>query len=363
MIPFLDLKRVNAAHSEGIQDALSRVLASGWYVLGGEVQAFEQEFAAFCQVSHCVAVANGLDALNMILRAYGIGPGHEVIVPANTFIATWLAVSHAGAHPVPVDPDPLTHSMDCNLVERAITRKTRAIMPVHLYGHPADMSALSDIAKRHGLRLIEDAAQAHGARLRGKRVGGLGDAAGFSFYPGKNLGALGDGGAVTTNDPLLAERLRMLRNYGSKLKYEHEVVGMNSRLDEIQAAVLRCKLPRLDAENETRCRLARLYVERFSGLPLQVVTPIVDSESVWHLMVVATRHRAKLQKALDNTAIGYLVHYPIACHQQGVYAEHEWPALPVAETLQHEVLSLPMAPYMTEVDVNHIADVVCAAMQ
>jgi dTDP-4-amino-4,6-dideoxygalactose transaminase len=362
MIPFLDLKRVNAAHTIGIEAAFARVMASGWYILGDEVKAFEQEFAAYCQVKHCITVANGLDALHLILRAYGIGEGDEVIVPSNTFIATWLAVSQAGATPVPVEPNAQTHNLDPNLVEQAVTKRTRAIMPVHLYGQPADMVALREIAQRHDLRLIEDAAQAHGARLHGRRVGSLGDAAGFSFYPGKNLGALGDGGAVTTDDDALAERLRMLRNYGSNVKYHHDVAGVNSRLDEIQAAVLRCKLPHLDAENTARSLIAERYMERLQGLPLVLPQVIAGAQAVWHLMVVATPQRAQLQKALTHAGIGYQVHYPVACHQQGAYAGQHWPDLPVAQTLQHQVLSLPMAPYLSMADVDTVTDVVRHAL-
>jgi dTDP-4-amino-4,6-dideoxygalactose transaminase len=357
-IPFLDLKRVNAPHEAAIRSAIGRVIDSGWYVLGEEVRAFEREFAAFCEVPHCVSVANGLDALTLILRAYEIGAGDEVIVPANTFIATWLAVSQAGAVPVPVEPDPLTHNIDPARIEAAITPRTRALLPVHLYGQPADMAPILDIARRHGLRVIEDAAQAHGARYAGQRVGGLGDAAAFSFYPGKNLGALGDGGAITTRDAALAERLRLLRNYGSTVKYQHEVAGVNSRLDEMQAAVLRAKLPALEAENARRCELAAVYLDALNEAGVQLPQVIAAAEPVWHLFVVASAQRAALQEALTCAGIGYQVHYPIACHQQRAYAGQAWPALPTAERLQHQVLSLPMAPYMNEDEVRAVAQVV-----
>ncbi len=363
MISFLDLKRVNSTHDAGIRVAIARVIESGWYIVGDEVQAFEEEFAAYCGVRHCIGVANGLDALHLILRAYDIGDGHEVIVPSNTFIATWLAVSHAGALPVPVDPDERTHNIDPAKVEQAITSRTRAIMPVHLYGQCAAMTALKDIAQRHGLRLIEDAAQAHGAQLHGQRAGSLGDAAGFSFYPGKNLGALGDGGAITTNDDALAERLRVLRNYGSKVKYHHEVAGVNSRLDEMQAAILRCKLPHLDAENAARARVALRYLERLQNLPLILPQVMDGAQPVWHLMVVTTKRRAHLQQALTVAGIGHQVHYPIACHRQGAYSAQTWPNLPLAERLQHEVISLPMAPYLSNADVDAVVDVVRSAMQ
>ena len=358
MIDFLDLKRVNRPHDIAIKDGIHRVLDSGWYILGQECEAFEREFAAYCEVRHCVSVANGLDALSLVLRAYGIGAGHEVIVPSNTFIATWLAVSQAGAQPVPVEPDEHTHNIDPWLIEKAITGRTRAIMPVHLYGQPADMAVIFDIASRHGLKVIEDAAQAHGARYQGRRVGSLGDAAGFSFYPGKNLGALGDGGAITTNDDDLAARLRLWRNYGSSRKYEHDLPGVNSRLDEIQAAVLRAKLPSLDSENASRRRIATIYCDVLRGSDLLLPQVILGAESVWHLMVVRSQRRQALQAALARAEIGSQVHYPIACHRQGAYAELKWPALPIAERLQHEVLSLPIAPYMSDDEVSQVAAVV-----
>jgi len=362
MIPFLDLKRLNARYDSSIRAAIDRVLDSGWYVLGPEVSAFEKEFADFCEVSHCIGVANGLDALHLILRACGIGEGDEVIVPSNTFIATWLAVSQAGAKPVPVEPDPATYNLNPACVEKAITKRTRAIMPVHLYGQPADMDPIRDIANRHGLRVFEDAAQAHGARYDGRRVGSLGDAAGFSFYPGKNLGALGDGGAITTNDDVLAAKLRMLRNYGSTVKYRHELAGVNSRLDEIQAAILRAKLPSLDAENAARRRIANWYLENMRDLPLVLPQVIAKVEPVWHLMVITCAHRERLQEALTRADIGHLVHYPVACHQQYAYAHQTWQPLPIAERLQGQVLSLPMAPYLSEEDVVRVVETVRCAL-
>jgi dTDP-4-amino-4,6-dideoxygalactose transaminase len=309
-------------------------------------------------VKHCIAVADGLAALALILKAYGIGKGDEVLVPSNTFIATWLAVSQAGATPVPVEPDPRTHNIDPARLEAAITPRTKAIMPVHLYGQPADMAPLLDVARRHGLKVIEDAAQAHGARYAGRRAGSLGDAAGFSFYPGKNLGAMGDGGAITTNDDALAAKLRLLRNYGSTVKYRHELAGVNSRLDEMQAAVLRAKLPSLDADNAARRRVAAAYLDALQGLPLQLPEVAKGAEPVWHLMVIATDRRAALQAALTEAGIGHLVHYPIACHQQQAYADRTWPSLPIAEALQHQVLSLPIAPYMSVDDVQRVAGVI-----
>ena len=361
-LPFLDLKRLNAAHDEAIRAGIARVIDSGWYILGEEVAAFEREFAAYCEAKHCIGVADGLDALALILKAYGIGEGDEVLVPSNTFIATWLAVSQAGATPVPVEPDPRTHNIDPARLEAAITPAARAIMPVHLYGQPADMAPLQDVARRHGLKVIEDAAQAHGARYRGRRAGSLGDAAGFSFYPGKNLGAMGDGGAITTNDDALAAKLRMLRNYGSSIKYKHEMAGVNSRLDEMQAAVLRAKLPSLDADNAARRRIAAAYLDALKGLPLQLPQVADGAEPVWHLMVIGTDRRSALQAALTAAGIGHLVHYPIACHQQQAYAGQSWPPLTIAETLQHQVLSLPIAPYMSTDDVARVAAVIRQAL-
>ena len=356
MIPFLDLKRVNAPHEAQIKSAIARVIESGWYVLGEETENFEREFAGYCGVAHCIGVANGLDALTLILRGYGIGAGDEVIVPSHTFIATWLAVSQAGAQPVPVEPDAATYNIDPARIEAAITPRTRAIIAVHLYGQPADMNLICEIAQRHGLRVIEDAAQAHGARYQGRRAGSLGDAAGFSFYPGKNLGALGDGGAVTTNDAALATRLRQLRNYGSTVKYKHEVQGVNSRLDEIQAAVLRVKLKQLDAENAARRVVAENYLARLQGLPVTLPRVLPGCEPVWHLMVLRGAQRGRLQAALTSSGIGHMVHYPTACHRQGAYASGAWPSLALAEQLADEVLSVPIAPYLSAHDVGLVAE-------
>ena len=354
-VEFLNLARVNAPLLDEIQEAVARVVASGWYVLAGETAAFEQEFASYCGARHCIGVGNGLDALNLVLRARGIGDGDEVIVPSNTFIATWLAVSQTGARVVPVEPDEQTYNMDPGRIEAAITPRTRAIIPVHLFGQPAAMQAINDIACRHGLFVLEDAAQAHGARYDGRRTGSLGDAAAFSFYPGKNLGAMGDGGAITTDDDELAANVRKLRNYGSSVKYRHEVVGINSRLDEIQAAILRIKLRNLDAENAKRVAVARAYSEALSGLPLRLPVVAPGAMPVWHLYVVRTERRDALQAILRQRGIETLVHYPVACHGQHAYAGTEWPALPIAETLQNQILSLPMAPYLTSEEIQTVA--------
>jgi dTDP-4-amino-4,6-dideoxygalactose transaminase len=358
MIEFLNLRKVNAPHEAALERAMQRVLQSGWYILGHELSAFESEFAAWCGVRHCIGVANGLDALQLALRGLGIGPGDEVLVPSNTFIATWLAVSQVGASPVPVEPRPGTHNLDPGQLAGALTPRTRAILPVHLYGQPAEMDAIVLFAREHGLKVVEDAAQAHGARWQGRRCGSLGDAAGFSFYPGKNLGALGDGGAITTDDDDLAERLRKLRNYGSSVKYRHDLVGTNSRLDELQAAMLRTKLPALDAENAARAALACRYLDGLQGLPLDLPQQVDGAESSWHLFVirlhgpVGTRDRVSAQLAARG--ITALIHYPLACHLQPAYAGPGWPALPIATALQDQVLSLPISPVHSAGDIDAV---------
>lgn len=357
-IPFLDLKASNALYREQLLRACERVIDSGWYVLGREVQAFEQAFAEYCGVKHAIGVSNGLDALHLILRAMDIGTGDEVIVPSNTYIATWLAVTQAGATPVPVEPDD-SYNLDPSRIEAAITPRTKAIIAVHLYGQPADMVAIMALAERHGLKVIEDAAQAHGALDAGRRTGGLGHAAGFSFYPGKNLGALGDGGAVTTQDDALAERVRMLANYGSKVKYQHEQQGYNCRLDELQAALLAVKLPHLDADITHRRQIADFYQRELAGLPLVLPKVRAGAEPVWHLYVVQSERRDALQQALATAGVGTLIHYPVPPHRQGAYAELNLPegSLPAAEAIHRQVLSLPMGPTLA---LEHAAVVVQA---
>jgi dTDP-4-amino-4,6-dideoxygalactose transaminase len=362
-IPFLDLKAPHEELRTGLREAFERVLDSGCYILGNEVKQFEQEFARYCEAEHCVGVGNGLEALHLILRAYGIGEGDEVIVPSNTYIATWLAASHAGATPVPVEPDERTYNIDPARIEAAITPHTKAIIAVHLYGQPADMDAVNAIAKKHGLKVIEDAAQAHGARYKGRRVGALGDAAGFSFYPGKNLGALGDGGAVTTNDPDLAEKVCVLHNYGSRAKYHNEVKGFNSRLDELQAAFLRVKLSRLDAWNVRRKAIADEYLNAMSDL--EVISPYIPewAEPVWHLFVVQSSQRDALQMTLDKAGIGTLIHYPIPPHIQQAYAKNGYVKgqLPIAERLAAQVLSLPIGPQLDDTSVEAVISALNAA--
>jgi dTDP-4-amino-4,6-dideoxygalactose transaminase len=355
-IPFLDFAAIHAELRPELDAAYQRVVDSNHLILGAEVEQFEQEFAAYCEAGHAIGVGNGLDALFLTLKAMDIGPGDEVIVPSNTYIATWLAVSYAGATPVPVEPDSATYNLDPALIEAAITPRTRAIMPVHLYGQPADMDPIMDIAHRHNLKVIEDAAQAHGARYRGRRVGTLGDAAGFSFYPGKNLGALGDGGAIVTNDAELARRLRMLRNYGSSVKYHNEVKGFNTRLDELQAAFLRAKLKGLDAGNERRRAVAARYLDSLAGSGLGLPFVPEWAEPVWHLFVVRSRERQALQSELGARGIGTVIHYPIPPHRQPAYAELGLPAgsLPISEAIHREVLSLPIWPQMRAEQVDRV---------
>jgi dTDP-4-amino-4,6-dideoxygalactose transaminase len=346
VIDFLNLKNVNAALEQELREAVNRVITSGWYILGAETEAFEREFAQFCGAEHCVGVANGLEALSLSLRAMDIGAGDEVIVPANTFIATWLAVTHVGATPVPVEPDPHNFNIDPRRIGAAISARTRAIVPVHLYGQPADLSPILEIARRHGLRVLEDAAQAHGAMYNGKRIGSHGDAASWSFYPGKNLGALGDGGAITTNDAELAKRLRILRNYGSAVKYHHEVIGHNSRLDELQAAILRVKLRSLEAGNLHRSRIARAYLSGLEGTELDLPMVPAHIDPVWHLFVVRHRKRDQLAQRLAQAGVATMIHYPVSPHLQPAYAPMGMRrgTLPITEALQDEVLSLPMGP-------------------
>ena len=351
MIPFLDLKSPYLELKEELDAAYRRVMESGWYILGKEVEAFESEFATYCEAKHCIGVANGLDALHLIVRAYGIGTGDEVIVPSNTYIATWLAVTHAGATPVPVEPDIRTYNIDPAKIEQAITAKTKAIMVVHLYGQPADMDPINEIAAQYGLKVIEDSAQAHGARYNGRRAGTLGDASGFSFYPGKNLGALGDGGAVTTNDSALAERIKVLRNYGSQIKYHNEIIGLNSRLDELQAALLRVKLTKLDEWNERRRIVAKNYLRELSDQKKLVLPYVPDwADPVWHLFVVRHAQRDALQKSLSDVGIGTMIHYPIPPHLQEAYSElgYNEGTFPIAEQIHKELLSLPMGPHIVE---------------
>jgi dTDP-4-amino-4,6-dideoxygalactose transaminase len=354
-VPFLDVAAATDELRKDLDFAINRVLDSGWYLLGGELEAFEQAFAAYVGVQSCVAVGSGLDALSLALRAMGVGAGDEVIVPSNTYIATWLAVSQAGATLVPVEPDERTYNIDPDRIESAVTPRTKVILPVHLYGQPADMTAIREIADRLGLVVLEDAAQAHGAAVGGRRAGSLGTAAAWSFYPGKNLGALGDGGAVTTDDPALAMEIRRLRNYGSRVKYVNEVKGINSRLDELQAAVLGVKLPHLDNWNRRRASIAERYL---AELPDALVLPHVlrGASPVWHLFVIRRRNRDALRASLTHAGVNTLIHYPIPPHLQDAYKELGWGpgTFPISEAIHRDVLSLPIGPHMSHDQVSTV---------
>jgi dTDP-3-amino-3,4,6-trideoxy-alpha-D-glucose transaminase len=360
-VPFLDLLSEHRDMRAELDAAWNRVLESSSFILGEELEAFEREFAELCGARHCLGTGNGLDALNLIVRALGIGAGDEVLVPASTFIASWLAVSHAGARPVPVDIDLETGNLDPDRVSEAMGPRVRAVMAVHLYGQATDMDALSEICRPRGVRLIEDAAQAHGALYRGHPVGSLGDAAAFSFYPTKNLGALGDGGAVVTSDDEIAERVRLLRNYGSPVKYRHDLQGFNSRLDPLQAAFLRVKLRRLAEGNAHRRRIAALYLEALAGIP-GVGLPRVESwaEPVWHLFVIRHPRRDALQEHLRRASIGTLIHYPEPPHLSKAYAAEGWKVgdFLKAEELARTALSLPMGLHMTADGVGRVADAI-----
>lgn len=358
-IPFLDLGAAYRELQSEIDAAVARSLASGYYVGGPEVEAFEDEFATYCGATYAVGVANGLDALHLALRALDVGPGDEVIVPSNTYIATWLAVSQCGATPVPVEPDAHTYNIDPARIETAITPRTKAILPVHLYGQPADLDPILAIARKHGLRVLEDGAQAHGARYKGQRVGAHGDVVAWSFYPGKNLGAMGDGGAVTTNDAQIADRIRVLRNYGSRVKYVNEIQGYNSRLDPMQAAILRVKLAHLDEWNARRSAIAARYQQGLAGCGLTLPHVPDWAEPAWHLYVVQHSQRDWLQQSLANAGVATLIHYPIPPHLQGAYAHAGLGvgAYPLAELTANQVLSLPIGPHTT---IDEAAEVVQA---
>jgi len=360
MIPFLDLHSLNLRNRKDFHLALDRVLDKGSLILGSELEQFEIEFAAFCNSKYSVGVGNGLDAIHLILRAYGIGPGDEVLVPSNTYIATWLAVTYAGATPVPVEPDEHTYNINPENIVASITPRTKAIIPVHLYGLPADMDAINNVAAQNGLKVIEDAAQAHGGRYFGRRVGALGDAAAFSFYPGKNLGALGDGGAINTKDHMLSKSIRMLRNYGSQEKYFNEVKGFNSRLDELQAAFLRIKLRSLDSDNQRRHTIAQYYLNEFTGIDAVLPTTPSGYESAWHLFVIRVVNRSKVQENLRKKGVDTLIHYPTPPHLQKAYKDLNWSmgSLPVTERIHKEVLSLPIGPTMANKDIEAVINAV-----
>ena len=369
-IPFLNLRAAYLELKTEIDDAIARVLDSGYYIMGEEVEAFEAEWAAYCGAKYAVAVGNGLDALRLTLLAMGVGAGDEVIVPSNTYIATWLAVSQCGAKPVPVEPNPFTGNIDPGQIEAAITKNTKLILPVHLYGQPVDLDPIIALARKHGLMVLEDAAQAHGARYKGQRLGAHGDAVAWSFYPGKNLGALGDGGAVTTNDPSIAEQIRMLRNYGSSVKYIHQIQGVNSRLDPMQAAVLRVKLKSLDVWNGRRKLLAEEYFKKLTPLAVcgkmnekaDLILPGVPewADPVWHLFVVRHARRDALQEHLGKCGVATMIHYPYPVHLQKAYADlgYRRNDFPRAEEIAATSLSLPIGPHLDRESCGFISECV-----
>lgn len=363
-IPFLDVRSSYIELKEELDAAFQRVMESGKYINGQELKSFEREFALYCGAKYCVGVANGLDALRLALGGFSIGDGDEVIVPAHTFIATWLAVSSVGAKLIPVDINDKTFNLDPDKVEEAVTPSTKAIIPVHLYGQPADMDAIQTIADKHNLLVVEDAAQAHGAYYKKNRVGSLGDVAAFSFYPGKNLGAYGDGGAVVTNNSEVVKHIRMLCNYGSHEKYKHEAKGANSRLDEIQAAFLRIKLRKLDEWNERRREVSRIYSEYLSSIP-DLITPFVPdwANPVWHLYVIRHPDRGRIIRALEKEQIGVLIHYPIPPHMTNAYKGLARPRhrFEITEAISGEIVSLPIGPHISPKEVAHILEVLVSA--
>jgi dTDP-4-amino-4,6-dideoxygalactose transaminase len=358
MIPFLDLNQINNPHSAAIEEAALRVLRSGWYILGKELKSFEQSFAAYCGADYCVGVANGLDAITLILKAYDFPAQAEIIVPANTYIASVLPVTYLNLVPVFVEPDATTMLMDPSKIEEKITGNTKAILTVDLYGRSCDMAPIQALGRKYGIKVITDAAQAHGAIYQGKRVGGIADATAFSFYPTKNLGALGDAGAVTTSDPELAAKIEYLRNYGSRERYKNEYQGVNSRLDEIQAAILRVKLPFLDADNATRRHIARRYLNEINLPELRLPPAEAIDSDVWHLFVVRCAERQKFVSHLEQCGVQTNVHYPLPIHKQNAFAELNHLQLPITEKIHREVVSLPLNPVLSDEDVTYIIDAV-----
>ncbi len=359
VIPLLDLRAQYLEYKQDFDQAYQRFMDSGWYILGKEVETFEQEFAAYIGCKHCIGVGNGLDALQMILTAMNVGQGDEVIVPANTYIASWLAVSNIGAIPIPVEPNQTTYNLDPLRIEKALTPRTKAIMPVHLYGQAVEMDLIWNIAEQYNLSIIEDAAQAHGGSYKTQKAGNLGAAGGFSFYPTKNLGAFGDAGAITTNDDALADKVRVFRNYGSRNKYENEIKGVNSRLDPMQAIFLRVKLEHLDEQNQYRKNIAARYLEYLRDIP-GLGLPVVaeDVNPVWHLFVITHPERNRLHEYLEERGVNTLVHYPIPPHLSGAYKDlgYKTGDFPITEFLAERVLSIPMGPHLTSEDVDYVIE-------
>lgn len=358
MIKFLDLEKINNRFRNDIDERIKSILDKGWYLQGEWDKTFEENFAEFCGVKHCIGCANGLDALNLIIRAYGFGAGDEIIVPANTYIASILAISENGCTPVLVEPSIDTYNINPDLIEEKITDKTKAIMVVHLYGQAVQMDKILELAKKYDLKVIEDSAQAHGAVYKNKKAGNLGDASGFSFYPGKNLGCMGDGGAVTTNDDELAAKIRAIANYGSDRKYHHIYKGVNSRLDEIQAAVLDVKLSYLDSDNSRRREISKYYRENIKN-PKIILPKVYDENAhVWHIFAIRCDERDRLQKYLEENGIQTNIHYPTPPHKQGAYAEWETKSFPVSEEIHRTELSLPISPVLTDEEVQRVVEVV-----
>lgn len=358
MIAWSDLTYIHSVIRDEVNESVKNVLDSNWFIMGKELETFEEEYAQFCGAKHCIGVGNGLDALHIILKAYGIGAGDEVIVPANTFIATALAVSYCGATPVLVDADENTYNIDATKIEEKITDKTKAIMAVHLYGRVADIEKIYQVAEKYNLKVIEDAAQAHCAVLNGKKTGNLGDAAGFSFYPGKNLGAFGDAGAITTNDDELAKKMRALRNYGSEVKYHHIYKGCNSRLDELQAAMLRVKLKHMEEWTKERQRIAQYYIENINNPKIKLPNAPEREQHVWHIFPIFVEDRDELMKYLNDKGIQTLIHYPIPIHMQECYKElgYNEGDYPVAERLAKQEVSIPLWVGMKDEELKAVVE-------
>lgn len=360
MIKFLDLYKINEQYRNEIDEKINQVLDSGWYLLGQQDELFEKHFAEFCGTKHCIGCANGLDALNLIIKGFGFSKGDEIIVPANTYIASILAISMNEATPVLVEPDINTYNINPDLIEDKITDKTKAIMVVHLYGQAVQMDKIWELAKKYNLKIIEDSAQAHGAYYKNKRVGNLGDASGFSFYPGKNLGCMGDGGCITTNDDKLAEKIRALRNYGSHKKYCNLYKGINSRLDEIQAGILDVKLPYLDKDNQKRRQIAQYYLDNIKNEKIILKKSYNNLANVWHIFPVRTNNRDRLQEHLKENDIQTLIHYPTPPHKQEAYKEWNNLSFPVTEEIHKTILSLPISPVMTDEEIKKVVEVINA---
>lgn len=358
MIKFLDLKKINNRYREEIDSRIKNILDKGWYLQGDENENFTKNFANFCGTKFAIGVANGLDALNLIIKAYGFGNGDEIIVPANTYIATILAISENGCIPILVEPDIKTYNINPDSIEEKITSKTKAIMVVHLYGQAVQMEKIWKIAKKYNLKIIEDSAQAHGAIYQENRTGNLGDASGFSFYPGKNLGCIGDGGAVTTNDEELFNKIKAIANYGSDRKYHHIYKGVNSRLDEIQAAVLDIKLKHLDSDNNKRREISKYYRENIKNSKIILPDTYDEKSHVWHIFAVRTKNRDEFQKYLTEKGIQTIIHYPTPPHKQGAYKEWNNLSFPITEEIHNTILSLPISPVMTDSEIEKVVEVV-----